>query len=147
MKLYQQISKLTFLLALLALTAEPISAFYDPSGGRWINRDPLVDTGFALLHGFSGIPLTDGPNLYAFIQNSPTLHYDLFGLASCTYSCVRTITIAPIYICALKVDENNCEDCHLVLLIHDSGTGFRIFFRLCTACPGRLPPPGLLPKA
>lgn len=40
--------------------------FYDPSLGRWLTPDPA---------GF-----TDGPNLYAYVQNSPLSRLDLFGL-------------------------------------------------------------------
>jgi RHS repeat-associated protein len=42
--------------------------FYDPSLGRWLSPDPS---------GFS-----DGPNLYAYVQNSPLNRLDLFGLFS-----------------------------------------------------------------
>ncbi len=40
--------------------------FYDPSLGRWLTPDPA---------GF-----VDGPNLYAYVRNSPTNRLDLFGL-------------------------------------------------------------------
>ncbi len=40
--------------------------FYDPSLGRWLTPDP---SGFA-----------DGPNLYAYVHNSPLNRLDLFGL-------------------------------------------------------------------
>src|SRR5207248_3166846 len=42
--------------------------FYDPSLGRWLTPDPS---------GFS-----DGPNLYAYVLNSPLHRLDLFGLES-----------------------------------------------------------------
>ncbi len=42
--------------------------FYDPSLGRWLTPDP---SGFA-----------DGPNLYAYVLNSPLNRLDLFGLDS-----------------------------------------------------------------
>jgi len=42
--------------------------FYDPSLGRWLTPDP---SGFA-----------DGPNLYAYVLNSPLNRLDLFGLSS-----------------------------------------------------------------
>ena len=41
--------------------------YYNPKEGRWMTPDPL---GFA-----------DGPNLYAYVQNSPMTHFDLYGLA------------------------------------------------------------------
>jgi RHS repeat-associated protein len=40
--------------------------FYDPSLGRWLNRDPLGEEG--------------GINLYAFVQNSPVGNWDKLGL-------------------------------------------------------------------
>ena len=40
--------------------------YYDPDLGRWISPDPA---------GFD-----DGPNLYAYVQNSPLNFYDEFGL-------------------------------------------------------------------
>jgi RHS repeat-associated protein len=40
--------------------------YYDPSIGRWLTPDPA---GFA-----------DGPNLYAYVHNSPLLYWDQFGL-------------------------------------------------------------------
>lgn len=41
--------------------------FYDPSLGRFLNRDPLEETG--------------GVNLYAFVRNSPVNAWDYLGLA------------------------------------------------------------------
>lgn len=40
--------------------------YYNPKEGRWMTPDPL---GFA-----------DGPNLYAYVHNSPMTHSDLYGL-------------------------------------------------------------------
>ncbi len=40
--------------------------YYDPASGRWLNPDPI---------GFEG-----GINLYAFVQNNPLTHRDLYGL-------------------------------------------------------------------
>ena len=40
--------------------------YYDPETSRWISPDPL---------GFDG-----GPNLYAYVLNSPLTHIDLYGL-------------------------------------------------------------------
>lgn len=40
--------------------------YYDSELGRWITPDPI---------GFQG-----GPNLYAFVMNSPLTHVDLYGL-------------------------------------------------------------------
>lgn len=40
--------------------------YYDPALGRWLTPDPLG--------------LTAGPNLYAYVMNSPLIHFDLYGL-------------------------------------------------------------------
>lgn len=40
--------------------------YYDPGSNRWITPDPI---------GFQG-----GPNLYAYVLNSPMTHFDLYGL-------------------------------------------------------------------
>ncbi len=40
--------------------------YYDPTTGRWTTPDPI---GFA-----------DGPNLYAYVKNSPLTHFDAYGL-------------------------------------------------------------------
>ena len=42
--------------------------YYDPTTGRWISPDPK---------GFD-----DGPNLYAYVHNSPLTHFDEYGLYS-----------------------------------------------------------------
>ncbi|MDP1834388.1 MAG: RHS repeat-associated core domain-containing protein [Chlamydiales bacterium] len=44
--------------------------YYDPETGRWLTQDP---------RGFD-----DGPNLYAYVHNSPLMHFDLYGLYSST---------------------------------------------------------------
>lgn len=42
--------------------------YYDPSIGRWLTKDPMGSF--------------DGPNQYAFLNNNPLSHYDLYGLFS-----------------------------------------------------------------
>jgi hypothetical protein len=56
------------LLALLA-GANPAQAFYNPTTGRWLNRDPLGEDG--------------GENLYAFVYSAPIDRIDPVGLAAC----------------------------------------------------------------
>ena len=50
----------------LFLVEQAAHAFYDPSLGRWINRDPMGEAG--------------GMNLYAFVGNSPAAAVDPDGL-------------------------------------------------------------------
>lgn len=57
--------------------------FYAPAIGRWINRDPIGETG--------------GINLYGFVQNNPITNYDQLGLTSCkgaVMNAVWTCTLA-----------------------------------------------------
>jgi len=48
------------------ILAQAAHGFYDPSLGRWINRDPIGEAG--------------GMNLYAFAENNPAGAIDGFGL-------------------------------------------------------------------
>jgi uncharacterized protein RhaS with RHS repeats len=57
-------SALVFFLFLSA--TQIASAFYDPSLGRWLSRDPIEERG--------------GMNLYAFVRNSPITSFDVLGL-------------------------------------------------------------------
>jgi RHS repeat-associated protein len=41
---------------------------YDPDLGRWLNRDPIAETG--------------GLNLYGYVENNPVRHVDPLGLIS-----------------------------------------------------------------
>lgn len=40
--------------------------YYDPQTARWLTPDPIGDSA--------------GPNLYAYVNNSPLTHFDLYGL-------------------------------------------------------------------
>lgn len=42
---------------------------YDPTVGRWLSRDPLKEA-----------ELRQGPNLYVYVHNNPTVRVDLSGL-------------------------------------------------------------------
>lgn len=77
--------------------AQIASAFYDPSLGRWLNRDPIGDIGFRSLP-VGGQTLVDttanelterlwellkessGPSSYSFVGNEPIHHIDPLGL-------------------------------------------------------------------
>ena len=73
--------------------------FYDPNLQRWPNRDPLFEEeGFGTLHKVAaksdaGVFIHEGVNLYAYVQNDPTMAVDPFGLASAPGG-VGTIGIA-----------------------------------------------------
>jgi hypothetical protein len=48
------------------VTTQVASAFYDPNPGRWINRDPIGESG--------------GRNLYGFVRNDPANYVEPKGL-------------------------------------------------------------------
>jgi RHS repeat-associated protein len=54
--------------------------YYNPSTGRWQSRDPIGDFGFQEKLSTDRIEEGNGPNLYAFVNNAPTTHYDVLGL-------------------------------------------------------------------
>lgn len=65
--------------------------FYDPENGKFINRDPLGESG--------------GTNLYAFVGNDPVNFIDAFGLA-------KTAPKLGNYHCSTKAGkmDPNCKD-------------------------------------
>jgi len=57
------------------------SAFYDPSLGRWVNRDPIKELGhFALRYRHSVQIGIKEKNSYTFVKNSPIDRVDTLGL-------------------------------------------------------------------
>ena len=59
--------RFTLCFALLTLAHVPtVSGLYNPTAGRWLNRDPITEQG--------------GPNLYAHTRNSPIEKIDPRGL-------------------------------------------------------------------
>ena len=54
--------------ALMFLAAFPASAFYDPTIGKWISRDPVGERA--------------GPNICEFVHNRPIISFDPVGLAA-----------------------------------------------------------------
>ena len=74
--------RVLLLLALSWLTLPAsVSAFYNPSTGRWLNRDPLGETGFEKLRKRRASRLGDGPNPYHFTRNNAVARFDRLGLA------------------------------------------------------------------
>jgi hypothetical protein len=54
--------------------------YYDPSTGRWPNRDPINELGFNLLIGNpDGFNFDEEKNLYAFVHNDPLNKIDPDG--------------------------------------------------------------------
>jgi len=107
MKTAKSISVVLFVL----LTAQIASAYYCPSTGRWLSRDPIGEPGFQALQtatrapriGSSTssqtarwiqrdpIPKNDEPNFYEFVGNNPIIVFDRLGLCSCGPDVTQTI--------------------------------------------------------
>jgi hypothetical protein len=74
-------------LFVMLITSTPsVSAFYDASIGRWINRDPIAEGA--------------GPNLYAFLGNRPVIANDPFGFMIFERACNSGERSACYAICA-----------------------------------------------
>jgi len=70
-------------IALLFASANQVSAFYNPSTGRWLSRDPLGEASFETMrHDSKANLLGDGPDSYAFVRNDPVVRQDYLGLSS-----------------------------------------------------------------
>jgi len=100
----------TMLLWLTVLLAAPVQdafAFYNPSEGRWLSRDPVHEVGTApwrlrataaartaaldasdTEHTEAALGYDEGLNLYLFVRNSAPLSVDAVGtgiICSCTF--------------------------------------------------------------
>jgi RHS repeat-associated protein len=66
-------------------------AFYDPLVGRWLNRDPIGESGFERLSGSYAWHLEGEPNRYLFVGNNPISNGDPFGLDfwNCLANCIE----------------------------------------------------------
>lgn len=73
---------------------------YEPNMARWLTRDPIGERGFQVLHlaGAAGQTLAgqspdsevlSGPNLYAFVLNSPANLVDGLGFCPCKCQSVK----------------------------------------------------------
>ena len=108
--------KLSLLFFSLWACPRTAHAYYDPGVQRWISRDPFHETGHRRVRGADteGIAIWNGtfvsealiePTPYLFVQNSPLLQVDSYGLISipgcpcplppgftgwCTLMCART---------------------------------------------------------
>ena len=59
-------SRMCWVALVLAMTIQSAWAFYNPQTGRWLNRDPIGESG--------------GFHLYSFVNNDPATHADANGL-------------------------------------------------------------------
>ena len=83
-------NRVILLLALLGVALiQTAQAFYNPSNGRWLSRDPIEEDGF-LIQYFLTISLlerssilqeeTPAAGIYLFVQNDAIQSFDLLGL-------------------------------------------------------------------
>jgi RHS repeat-associated protein len=88
----------TAALALIAwlLLPETGNCFYNPSTGRWLNRDPLVEPGSETVRGGASFSTDAGPNLYIFVSNDSLGAFDPYGLAIVNLKYVTYIEPARI---------------------------------------------------
>jgi RHS repeat-associated protein len=68
------------LLLLLLLSGQAAPAYYDPGVQRWINRDPVEESGFRRLHGPGPASESEEAYPYRYADNDPLYHTDAFGL-------------------------------------------------------------------
>ena len=80
-------------LFILLAAAQLASAFYDPSLGRWINRDPITENGFRMLSKPQSFSRSGELNLYAFVKNQPIGELDPLGLK--IWVCSRKVQGFP----------------------------------------------------
>ena len=72
----------TFTALILLSAGQLASAFYDPCLGRWVNRDPLGESGFDVIRAHSSSVLIDDHNLHRLVSNNPINNNDYMGLAA-----------------------------------------------------------------
>lgn len=73
----------TMLVVVLGLVlCQDARAFYNPSTGRWLSRDPIGETGFELIRGDEVMvnPQKVEGNLVAFVSNATLDRFDYLGL-------------------------------------------------------------------
>jgi hypothetical protein len=97
---------------LFMLTAQIVCAYYCPSTGRWLSRDPLGEPGFELFRASGAVPRVDRvvsiaslpglwinrdsnrekkePSPYPFVANNPIMSVDSLGLCT-AYLCKRPV--------------------------------------------------------
>lgn len=69
------------LILLIFLSAAQLSsAFYDPSLGRWLNRDPGTERGFQTVSRQTINQRGGHEDLFTFVRNDPVGHGDKWGL-------------------------------------------------------------------
>ena len=68
--------------------------YYSPELGRWVNRDPIEESG--------------GRNLYAFVKNAPVSSFDILGLKG---RCAVYIWVGHAHIIKKKLPQHQDNEC------------------------------------
>jgi RHS repeat-associated protein len=82
MKAQKRFWKLTLMVLVLLGGLRTATAYYDPGAQRWVNRDPLGESGFEAIRRRSPILVTEGSNPYQFVHQNPVNRNDMWGLVS-----------------------------------------------------------------
>ena len=97
------------------VVAMPANAFHDPSLGRWLNRDPIGESGFEKLRKNIPTIMGDGISLYLFCHNDPKNRIDAFGLEErteddCQKACFKFCKRSPFPSKCLTDCFNGCAE-------------------------------------
>ena len=140
------------------LTAQIASAYYCPSTGRWLSRDPIGEPGLQMTRivrsvmGASQLapsrwPSRDsigekgGVNLYAFVHNMTLNSYELLGLISGVITVPEPNPLPPF-------DTNHPENpskkkvCRIMKVTRPGGTSNPHCIK-CWKCTYQCSPPGI----
>src|SRR5581483_10921376 len=96
--------------------------YYEPNFARWVNRDPLGEVGFTTLLRHRGFrkahmalrmaEIAQGPNVYAFVGNTPVNRFDRFGLKYDSEECAGILNEID-FLFSLKgrvgIDDNSVQ--------------------------------------
>lgn len=84
------------MLALLGvMLVQTAQAFYNPSTGRWLSRDPIEEKG--------------GRNIYCFVNNTTTLTFDTDGRQLFPGICSCGSVALPRHVCTQRPDDDGDE--------------------------------------
>jgi hypothetical protein len=91
-------------MTLLVLTLLPAQAFYNPTTGRWLSRDPIGERG--------------GVNLTAFVKNNPATQYDFLGHETKAYEFNTADGNASVRVTATSEGAAICRGGVLLFKVH-----------------------------
>lgn len=122
-------------------------AFYAPAEQRWLNRDPISEMGFELLHAHkrSALVSADG-NLFRMVLNDPANQVDPYGLIRWEFPCSAGHSAA----CAASCGALGVKSCRGWEEDIEYSNGYQIIIErhwgFDCECGKPLPPPPSKPK-